>query len=53
MMSLRLLYLHNNLIDSVEPLEKLFDLPKLNYLTIFSNPISSKSGIRHYLVNNI
>lgn len=45
--------MHNNLIDDFEPLEKLFILPNLIYLTIFSNPIASKSGVRHYIVNSL
>ncbi len=45
--------MHNNLIEEISSLEKLFFIPNLKYLTIFSNPIASKAGIRHYLVNKI
>jgi len=51
MTKLRILYLHNNLIDSVTPLEKIFTLKSLRYLTIFSNPVTTLIGIRHYIVN--
>lgn len=50
---LKLLYLHENLISDIEPLTQLFAIPHLVYLTIFSNPICEKPGVRHLVVNSL
>ncbi|KAL4480801.1 hypothetical protein ABPG72_001670 [Tetrahymena utriculariae] len=51
--SLKLLYLHNNLIDDAESLYKVFEIPNLMYLTIFNNPLSTKWSLRHFVVNSM
>ncbi len=53
MKKLKLLYLHNNLFEDVEDFEKIYNVNSLLYLTIFSNPVSSKPGIRHFIVNKM
>lgn len=50
---LRLLFLHANLIEDVESLYLIFDIPRLRYLTLFANPISSKWSLRHFIINSI
>lgn len=51
--SLKLLYLHNNLIDDAESLYKIFEIPNLMYLTLFNNPLSTKWSLRHFVVNSM
>jgi hypothetical protein len=53
MRNLRLFYLHNNLFDTPESIEKLFPIKSLVYVTIFANPIAAKIGVRHYIVNKL
>jgi hypothetical protein len=44
--------MHNNLINDTNELKKVFPIKNLAYLTIFNNPIASKTGIRHFIVNS-
>lgn len=52
---LRLLYLHENLIEESGSLKQVFEIPNLRYLTLFNNPIYSKGimNLRELIVNSM
>ena len=49
--SLKILYLHGNLIKSKECLLNLSSSPQLQILTMYDNPVSFISNYRHIVVN--
>lgn len=51
--NLQLFYLHNNLLRDMASLNTIFTCKRVIYLTIFGNPISELSSIRHYIVNSM
>ena len=50
---LRFLYLHGNQISKWNDIQSLITLPKIIHITLFSNPICTVPGYRHFLVNSI
>lgn len=50
---LKFLYLHNNNISNWSDIQSLTSLPTIMHLTLFSNPVCSIPGYRHFLVNSI
>ena len=53
LVSLRILYLHENLIQQWSDLAGLAALPGLYHLSLNKNPIANAAGYRHYMVNSI
>jgi len=53
MTQLKFLYLHNNNITNWNDIQSLVTLPQIMHLTLFSNPVCSIPGYRHFLVNSI
>ena len=51
--NLKFLYLHNNKISAWGDITALTSLPGVMHLTLFSNPVCSIPGYRHFLVNSI
>lgn len=51
--SLKFLYLHNNNISNWNDIQSLTGLTEIMHLTLFSNPVCSIPGYRHFLVNSI
>ncbi|CAJ0914904.1 unnamed protein product [Ranitomeya imitator] len=51
--SLKLLYLHDNRIRSVDNIESLSSCPNLTGLTLYDTPLSLQKGYRHIVVNSI
>ncbi|KAM4021546.1 leucine-rich repeat and IQ domain-containing protein 3 [Anomaloglossus baeobatrachus] len=51
--SLKLLYLHNNRIRSVDNIESLSSCPNLAGLTMYDTPLSLQRSYRHIVVNSI
>ena len=52
-MNLKFLYLHNNRIAKWQEISSLTALPVIIHITLFSNPVCSVPGYRHFLVNSI
>ena len=50
---LKFLYLHNNNISNWSDIQSLVSLPEIMHLTLFSNPVCSIPGYRHFLVNSV
>eukprot|EP00347_Sterkiella_histriomuscorum_P020497 403337573 len=53
MHSLRILYMHDNLISQWGDLNSVAELPQLIHFTLMRNPISQVPGYRHQLVNHM
>ncbi|XP_066453883.1 leucine-rich repeat and IQ domain-containing protein 3 isoform X2 [Eleutherodactylus coqui] len=51
--NLKLLYLHNNRIRSVQNVESLSSSPNLTGLTLYDTPLSLQKSYRHIVVNSI
>ncbi|KAG9470662.1 hypothetical protein GDO78_017050 [Eleutherodactylus coqui] len=51
--NLKLLYLHNNRIRSVQNVESLSSSPTLTGLTLYDTPLSLQKSYRHIVVNSI
>jgi Leucine-rich repeat (LRR) protein len=52
MASLKFLYLHNNKIAKWQDITNLVTLPQILHITLFSNPVCTVPGYRHFLVNS-
>lgn len=53
LINLKFLYLHNNNIGNWNDIMSLSALPNVIHLTMFSNPVCTIPGYRHYLVNSM
>lgn len=53
LVNLKFLYLHNNNIGNWNDITSLAALPTIIHLTLFSNPVCTIPGYRHFLVNSI
>jgi hypothetical protein len=53
LVSLRLLYLHENQISTWEEMSKLTALPSILHITLFDNACTNIHGYRLYMVNSI
>lgn len=45
--------MHNNLLTDISNLSQIFQCNNLSYLTLFKNPISELTSLRHYVVNSL
>lgn len=52
MTNLKFLYLHNNKIGKWQDITSLVTLPQILHITLFSNPVCTVPGYRHFLVNS-
>ena len=52
MANLKFLYLHNNKIGKWQDITNLVALPQILHITLFSNPVCTVPGYRHFLVNS-
>lgn len=50
---LKILYMHNNRIENIQGLERVFSVPELVHFTIKANPIENVPRIEHMIVNMI
>jgi hypothetical protein len=47
------MYLHNNNISNWNDMQALTTMPQIMHITLYSNPVCSIPGYRHFLVNSI
>ena len=53
LINLKFFYLHNNNISNWNDITALTALPSIIHLTLFSNPVCTIPGYRHYMVNSM
>ncbi|CDW82611.1 leucine-rich repeat and iq domain-containing protein 3 [Stylonychia lemnae] len=53
LVNLKFLYLHDNRISNWNDITSLTALPSIMHITLFSNPVCSIPGYRHFMVNSI
>jgi hypothetical protein len=53
MINLKFLYLHNNKISKWADIQSVTGLPSVIHLTLYSNPVCTVPGYRHFLVNSL